>query len=243
VVRKGMGEATVNDQFFIGISYVGGPQYTHAALKSLGKYRRNVLIIDCREDESALAEISLENAARIIRPEIPFSHTQVHNYFQREAIRHNQPFYFVMHNDAEASPEVIDHLVYRMTNYLTSTDADSPKVAVIFTNYDALACYSTEAAKVVGPWDWRLFPSYYSDPDFYRRCRLAGYELLDTGLPVKHEGSHVINKVNKQLKYLNHRLTHNQAREAFIAKWGGPPGEEKFIKPFDGEMENCYPDE
>jgi hypothetical protein len=148
-----------------------------------------------------------------------------------------KPFYMVMHNDAEASEDIIEQL----TDIAAAKAGD--KWGVLFTNYDSLAVYNTRAAAEVGPWDWKLFPSYYSDNDYYRRLKLAGWNLVDTCLPVKHEGSHVINKIDKQAKYLNHMLLSNFAREAYIRKWGGPPESETYLKPFNGELENPYPDE
>lgn len=223
--------------FSINISYVGGPDYLKRAIESVGDYKDNLVVLDSRESEAlSYAEVGL-NYDQVVRPLIPLSHTQSHNWFRAQAIMYNRPFYMVMHNDAEASDEVIEKLMDRAAEI-----ADKPW-AVLFTNYDALAVYNTRAAVAAGPWDWKLFPSYYSDNDYYRRLKIAGFYLEDTGLPVKHVGSHIINKVDKRAKYLNHMLLSGFAREAYIRKWGGPPGEETYTKEFNGDLENPYPDE
>lgn len=230
-------EDSMAQLFTIGISFVGGPDYLKRAVESVGDYKDNLVILDSQEDVSLnYAEVGL-NFDQVVRPIIPLSHTQSHNWFRAQAIMYHRPFYMVMHNDAEASEDVIEKLLD-----IAAENADK-KWGVIFTNYDALAVYSTRAAIDVGPWDWKLFPSYYSDNDYYRRLKLAGWELVDTGLPVRHVGSHIINHVDKRAKYLNHMLLSGFAREAYIRKWGGPPGEETYTKEFNGDLENPYPDE
>lgn len=226
----------VAELFSIGISYVGGPDYLKRAIESVGDYKDHLVVLDSREDEAlSYHEVGL-NYDQVVRPLIPLSHTQSHNWFRAQAIMYGKPFYMVMHNDAEASEDVIEKL-------MEATVGVPDRWGALFTNYDALAAYNTHATVDVGPWDWKLFPSYYSDNDYYRRLKLAGWLLVDVGLSVKHEGSHIINKVDKRAKYLNHMLLSGFAREAYIRKWGGPPEHETYTKPFNGELENPYPDE
>jgi hypothetical protein len=229
----------MNYNFSIGISYVGGPDYLARAIDSVGDYKDRLVIVDsCESKPLSYDEVGLD-FDQVVRPLVPLSHTQTHNYFRARAIMHQMPFYMVMHNDAEASDDVIEKLL----ELVAARPTASSRWGAMFTNYDALAVYGTHAAREVGPWDWKLFPSYYSDNDYYRRLKLASIALIDTGLPVKHEGSHIINKVDKQAKYLNHMLLSGFAREAYIRKWGGPPDHETYTKPFNGELENPYPDE
>lgn len=232
---------------FIGISYVGGPEYTRRAVKSLGDYWVRVLLLDNSSDQHAALAGLAECVGNVRVPPVPLTHTQSHNYFRRHAIEQGLPYYFVMHNDAEASPAAFGMLgaaAVAATSPTGSKRKQSRKWAVLFTNYDALACYNTKAAIEVGEWDWRLFPSYYSENDYYYRCKLAGYELIDTGLPGKHEGSHIINKVDKWRKFYT-QLQFDHWASMYVRKWGGHPGEEKFTRPFQNDMDERgpFPDE
>jgi GT2 family glycosyltransferase len=218
--------------YLIGISYVGGPDYLKKALASIGKKHLPFTCVINSTEPFGLQWKQDDPWHEIVAP-VALSHTQTHNYLQ--ALAYGLDALFVMHNDCEAEPDTIDKL-------LESIDTLDKKWGVVFTQYDALAAYNPNMFAEVGTWDWRLFPSYYSDNDYYRRVILAGWTLHESRLPVAHEGSHIINKVNKQLKFLNHTLLADAARNNYIAKWGGPPGEERYAKPFNGLLENPYPD-
>ena len=222
----------MRSDYLIGISFVGGPDYLRRALASIGeKHLEHVAVINSSEPEQRQNLCNDEWNEYV--PVVPLSHTQSVNYIFR--LGANCDAVFMVHNDAECEPDTIDKLLAMLP---TLPD----KWSTVFTLYDCVAMYNPRALAEVGPWDWRLFPSYYSDPDWYRRCRLAGWWMIESHLPVKHEGSHIINKVDKRAKYLNHMLLSNFAREAYIRKWGGPPGEETYTKEFNGELENPYPD-
>lgn len=218
--------------YIIGISFVGGADYLKRALASIGdKHLHNVRVVNS-SDPLDLQWKHWETWYEIV-PSVPLSHTQTHNWFQVEAT--DMDALFVCHNDAEAEPDTIDKLLAMLPTL-------PKKWGVVFTNYDALAMYNPKMWKAIGHWNWRLYPSYYSDTSYYFQARMAGWQLIDSGLPVKHEGSHVINKLDKKLKFLNHTLLADAARNNFIAEWGGPPGEERFTRPFNGLLENPYPD-
>jgi len=218
--------------YIIGISYIGGPDYLKKALASIGeKHLPKTYVINSSEPLELQWSPSAQWHEHIMP--VPLSHTQTHCYLQ--SLAHGLDALFVMHNDCEAEPDTIDKL-------LESIGTLDKKWGVVFTHYDALAAYNPKMFAEVGTWDWRLFPSYYSDNDYYRRVKLAGYLLIESRLPVAHEGSHIINKVNKQLKFLTHALLADEARNNYISKWGGPPGEERYTKPFNGLLENPYPD-
>jgi hypothetical protein len=99
------------------------------------------------------------------------------------------------------------------------------------TNYDALAAFNTAAFREVGGWDVHL-PWYFADNSMYRKLRLAGYELIESNLPVKHEPSQTI----KSDPFLNHinGITFPIYAEYYRQCWGGSPGNETFTVPFNG---------
>ena len=224
--------------WFIGISYVGGADFCRRAAESCGRFRDKVLIVDSGDANDAPQPGAGEIRWSVFRPFLPYTHTQTHNYFQRLAMLRNADFYLVMHADAEARESTIESLVHR-----AAQDMDAGrKIAAWFTNYDALAAYSVAAAREVGPWDWQLFPSYYSDNDYYRRCGLRGWELTDTSLLVAHVGSHVINRVDRWRKLFT-RLRMPHWRELYVEKWGGEVGAEVYRTPFGIDpAKGPYPD-
>ena len=108
--------------------------------------------------------------------------------------------------------------------------AEGRKWGVIWTNYDCLAAFSIPMYREVGGWD-TVFPAYFSDNDWWRRIRLAGYEIIESGLPVDHEGSAAIHSDPERL-FMNSQ-TFPLYQKYFEAKWGGVPGQERFTKAFN----------
>lgn len=155
----------------------------------------------------------------------PKTFTQTQNLMLELA--ESRPFYFFMHSDAEDNEGILDEL-FDMARLQVG------KWGAIFTAYDALACYNTEAMKAIGGWD-ENFSWYASDNDCYRRLRLAGYPTLESGLSVKHTPSQTLNSDIKIKLAVDREIP---AREAYYArKWGGQPGSEVYEVPFNGEAE------
>jgi hypothetical protein len=169
-------------------------------------------------------------AAGDCNPPVPLTASQSLNYMQVIAKEWESPFYFFMHNDAEAEPGTVEGL-YQMARAKTE---NGDKWGVIFTYYDTLAAYNTAAFAEVGPWDQNL-PQYFTDNCMYRRMRLAGYELAESHLPVKHVGSQTIH--SDPLRELVNSITFPIYLNYYQAKWGGPPGHEIFTVPFNGRFE------
>jgi hypothetical protein len=160
----------------------------------------------------------------VYTPENPLTFTQTQNIMLKSAIGMVTPFYLFMHSDAEAGDGTVKKL-FEMAQY------DKRKWGVIFTAYDALAAFRTSAFHLAGGWD-EGFSWYASDQDMYRRLRLAGYELIDSGLPVKHEPSQTLKSdpmIAQQVA-----VEFAQRESLYREKWGGPAGQETFDKPFNG---------
>lgn len=163
------------------------------------------------------------DAEAVIDTNVPLSASQSLNLIQRIAC--NEPFYLFMHSDAEASPGAVNALIAKAD----SLTAESIKWGVIFTNYDSLAAFRTEAFSEVGEWDTNL-PQYFTDNDMYRRLRLAGWELIDSGIAVNHYGSQTIRSDSKR-GFIN-SITFPLYRQYYVRKWGGEPGHECYNQPF-----------
>lgn len=159
-------------------------------------------------------------------PENPLTASQSLNWMNELAHHFDAPFYFFMHNDAEAGPGTVERLFEMAYRKYSQRD----KWAVIFTHYDTLAAFNTYAFDAIGPWDEQL-PQYFTDNDMYRRLRLAGYELAESCLPVSHVGSATIHSDPAREK--ENRRTFLFYRDYYIRKWGGEPGHETFERPFN----------
>lgn len=165
-------------------------------------------------------------AAGDCNPSVPLTASQTLNWMNHLAkAAFDAPFYFFMHNDAEAGPDTVERL-YEIT-YRKHCQRD--RWGVVFTHYDTLAAFNTEAIDAVGGWDTNL-PQYFTDNCMYRRLRLAGYELAESCLPVKHEGSQTIH--SDPLRELVNSITFPIYTRYYAAKWGGEPGRETFLTPF-----------
>lgn len=161
------------------------------------------------------------------RPPVPLTFAQTQNWFLNiaEGDADYGPFYLFMHSDAEAGEGTVQKLV-EMAQKLTD---EGRKWAVVFTAYDALAAFNTQAFLEIGGWDTEL--TWYSgDVDVYRRLKLAGYELVDSNLPVHHEPSQTL-KADPEIKR-KVDLMFPFRQYYYQNKWGGEPGHEKFDTPF-----------
>ena len=223
-------------RYLIGIPYVTGPEFTEKALASLEGYHAHVTILDCSEPPAApppRATAFRAPAWHVDRPRVPLGFTQSMNYFQALAVEREADVLLYMHNDAEAGCTTVDKLL----GFAGERNKQDERWGVLFTNYDALAAFNVKMFAEVGPWDARIFPfPYYSDNDYYRRVKLAGWELIDTGLPCLHHGSHSL-KISPRYKFLND-VTFCVQRDLFVRKWGFDPSEEdKLWKvPFNGAL-------
>ena len=81
-----------------------------------------------------------------------------------------------------------------------------------------------------GGWDAE-FPWYFSDGSVYHKLRVAGYEFIESGLPVKHEPSQTI-KSDSDLAFLN-SMTFPLYEYLYSQMWGGSPGKERFKTAFN----------
>jgi len=140
-----------------------------------------------------------------------------------------------MHNDAEAAVGTPERLLAIVEEAVTSKQ----RWGVVFTHYDTLAAFSMEMVRVVGQWDTTL-PQYFADEDYYLRVRLAGYELINTGLPMIHHtnGSSTL-KSDPRRRCLN-SVTFPLYERYYTDKWGGLPRSETYDWPFNGTISMLY---
>jgi GT2 family glycosyltransferase len=89
----------------------------------------------------------------------------------------------------------------------------------------------------VGHFDETLSPhyAYFEDNDYHYRMKLKGYDIKSVdGCKVMHENSGTMKKYTPiELKW--HHQKFREAQFRYVIKWGGMPGEEKYITPFGEE--------
>ena len=167
-------------RYILGIPFVNRPDLLRLAIQSVEPLWPHALIIDN-------SDTGLDTAmwpVPIVCPPVPLTLSQTMNLLQRLAAERSCDVLLFMHNDAEAGIGTPERLLAIVEEAITSEQ----RWGVVFTHYDTLAAFSMEMARVVGQWDTTL-PQYFADGDYYLRVRLAGYEIINTGLQMIHHSN------------------------------------------------------
>lgn len=214
------------ENYLTFIPYVNEKQLLETALNSIKSMWPNTIVID----NSPHCNARLENLeVKIYRPPVPLSFAQTQNLMQEIAFSHNLKHYFYLHSDAEALEDCAE-------KFLEFVNSLNQPWGVVFTHYDVFCAFNCEAVKATGKWDWRMFPWYYTDCDYFRRLKLAGFPIIQSTLKVLHHnsGSNSI-KHDPYLKQVNDWYM-ERAHVWYQYKWGGIPSKEIFDKPFNGTL-------
>jgi hypothetical protein len=218
-------------RFLQGIGYVNSADLLRKAVNSVRSLWSATYIIDNSRD----GLYPTQWPVAVVRPPVPLTVSQTINLLASMGEQSGVDVVFWMHNDAEAA----DGTCERLLGIAEGALAAGRTWGAAFTNYDCLAAFNTSAMRYVGPWDVCL-PQYFADADYYRRIRLAGYELLETGLTVHHHNNaRSTIRADGGLAYLN-AATLPLYRQYYCAKWGGPPHQETLDWAFDGLQTNAY---
>lgn len=96
--------------------------------------------------------------------------------------------------------------------------------------------FPDKMVELVGYFDENISPNYayFEDNDYAYRLKLAGLCLyLVPNVKVIHDTSATLKKFSSHEKSEHHRKFES-ARKNYIKKWGGTPGNERFITPYNG---------
>lgn len=76
-------------------------------------------------------------------------------------------------------------------------------------------------------------PAYHEDNDYHRRLQLAGFgeKIFGVNLPFHHIGSATINQTPQTRDAFRPKF--ERCQQVYLEKWGGLPGKERFLLPFD----------
>jgi GT2 family glycosyltransferase len=91
------------------------------------------------------------------------------------------------------------------------------------------------AYDMVGPFDEKFIPAYYEDNDYdYRLCKIHGLKRIHvetvTFDHVKSATTKNMNTAQQQQHHINFRRN----QRYYVSKWGGMPGNEKYLVAFAG---------
>ncbi|HEX7057248.1 MAG TPA: glycosyltransferase family 2 protein [Bacilli bacterium] len=222
---KRTGARQAGPEWLIGIGYVNRPDLLKRALNSISAFRHKTVVIDNSPDHNLQAHtLSVE----VYTPDVPLTFSQTMNALYRLAAERGCKAAVILHNDAEPPPRTVRKFVRKVERLLRY----GGRWGAVFTHYHTLAAFRLKAVRRTGEWDTFL-PRYFADNDYYRRMRLAGYTIVETGLPVAHHlGGSATIKSDRELAFLN-SVTFPLYEEYYKQKWGGIPGQETFLEAFN----------
>jgi len=90
----------------------------------------------------------------------------------------------------------------------------------------------------IGYYDENISPNYayFEDNDYHYRMKLAGYSLFTVSTQFEHQaGGSATLKQFSQDKLKEHHNKFRTASKNYQDKWGGLPGSETFVIPYDGK--------
>jgi GT2 family glycosyltransferase len=117
-----------------------------------------------------------------------------------------------------------------------TSDADFVWPEPTFPHAEMFSCflYRKRMLNTVGPFDEQFFPAYFEDNDYDRRMKIAGTKVVTVSdAAYEHVGSATIKSFNAA-ETSQHHAQFEANRHRYIQKWGGPPGQERFERPYNG---------
>jgi GT2 family glycosyltransferase len=195
----------------------------------------NLFIINNGEDRSVADAV-----ARIQRKDIPnagmFGDIRVEKFRNlgcakswNHIIRTSPGAWLISGNDIQFSPGDVE----RIKEVLSQNQDASIICAMAYAVY----CFTDIGVRKVGMFDENFYPAYFEDNDHSRRVALSNAKAVSVpGFKAIHGeapnwGSCTINS-NPTLQRKN-AITFRNLRDYYIEKWGGEPGKEKFITPYN----------
>jgi hypothetical protein len=211
-----------------GIFVVNRPDLLEIALNSVKPLWPHAFIMD----NSPGGHLGKEHSwpVPVVRPSVPLSYSQSMNYLHRIAKEKGADVFGVQHNDAEALGDGAE----RFIETATAAYHSDRKWATVMTSYDIISAYNMKAAEAIGAWDTNFpQPNYHIDTDWFHRARINGYELIESGVAVKHhnESSSTLKSDPDYQRW--HKVKFGMNETYYIKKWGGKPHEEKFPTPWN----------
>lgn len=158
--------------------------------------------------------------------------------------------FLICNNDEIINPEAIEILSQALDGdnivMATATDisgkvivaedvltAEIPEKEELTENPD-FSCFmiKTETIEKIGYFDEKFYPAYFEDNDYHHRIKLAGLLAVKSSKALYyHFGSRTKQQGGQIAMFVNDGYLNN--REYYRMKWGGLPGEETYLTPFN----------
>lgn len=162
------------------------------------------------------------------------------NEGMRRSLDAGNQYALITNDDVVFTPNAIKTM-YEFLKYKSNAAFVSPNQ----NNYDEnepprengadFFCFMVDIPKLVekaGWFDENIFPAYFEDNDMHRRMLLSGTKsYVLPNVQVNHVGSATQNFEPGNPACPPHMFEQNRAY--FINKWGGQPGNEQFLHPFN----------
>jgi hypothetical protein len=141
-------------------------------------------------------------------------------------------YWCVLSVDWHPKPGHLKRLANRLMEPFTAILCDESQ-----NGYSAMA-FKPELLYEIGYLDENFFPAYYEDNDHRYRMKLAGLEW--EYFPLEYE--HIVSATIKRDPVLmaKNQKTFKENGRYYIEKWGGLPGQEKYLTPFDMDLPLDY---
>jgi GT2 family glycosyltransferase len=142
------------------------------------------------------------------------------------------PYWCVLSVDWHLKPGHLKRLANRLMEPFTTILCDESQ-----NGYSAMV-FKPELLYEIGYLDENFFPAYYEDNDHRYRMKLAGLEW--EYFPLEYE--HIVSATIKRDPVLmaKNQKTFKENGRYYIEKWGGMPGQEKYLTPFDMDLPLDY---
>jgi len=159
----------------------------------------------------------------------------------RAAIRDKQDYLFIMNDDIVMQPLAMQRMMWGIgdghdlvTAFNTRDEDYSHLGSTQYIESPDYSCFVVDPLQFVmkfGYFDENFTPAYFEDNDMNYRIKLAGgSDRKCTSAPMYHAGSVTQNWGG--VPHVSSEMFEDN-REYYRQKWGGVPGEEKFITPFN----------
>ena len=229
-------------------------KYTKPCIDSIKtKYEHRILLIDNGSSDETKEEASKLVSATFAhkRNEEPWGCAQSWNYGVKDAFERGYDYVVILNNDIILHPEAIDRLINRFTGDVVMTsclnirgEVDNPLYVLNLKSEDkkdvpesehpdfSAFAISKECWDKIGTFDDNFKPAYFEDNDYHHRIQLANAKAVCVPTAMfYHFGSRTQNEATNAPICSSPQFERN--REYYQHKWGGVPGQETYLKPFN----------
>lgn len=237
---------------FLGIPVLNRFDLLDQALNSLDYNEANIFIINNNtvdnEQNIYLSELQKKYHFEIFSPRYNLGVAASWNRIITTAWSRGYDFVYIGSNDTILAPNSLKTFVEM---------AKIEPECLWLMNAFNFFCIRLSAIPTIGLFDENFMPAYFEDNDYVRRIELSPLQIvnlepysrelngrtLPPAPPSHHIGSQTIHS-NEKYKELNHYTFNEWNKNHYIMKWGGIPGSETYIHPYNDSSKDIrwWPD-